>query len=315
VANTGLGSGNTVQLWGNANTMTSVVWDRQIPALQARGVTVNFEPNPLPSVTVSPTSLTIDTRSAHPSDRIESFTYVLDQEPTGNVRAEITSSNTQIARASDSSGLFVPNSGNQWDRPKTILVQSSQGVSGNATIDLAFSGSGYDRVTAQIPVRVGAGVPIPDTNLQAGLNAALGKPAGDVVLRSELEGLTTLSIRNRSITDLTGLEHATSLSDLNIGGNGSLTNLGPLSGLTSLTRINLNGTGVSNLTPLSGLRNLRRLDLVNARVSNLTPLSGLTNLRELFLRNDGANITGNSISDVSPQSLPIARQSRCHQPK
>jgi len=271
VANTGLGSGNAVHLGGNANTMTSVVWDRQIPALQARGVTVNFDLNPLPSVTVSPTSLTIDTSQLH--TRFGSYMIVLDERPTGRVFATVTSDNSVVEPLTSGLIFFRSN----YDRPQTIEVRVPINNTGRGTITYSFSGGGYNRVTVQIPVQFGPAASIPDANLRAGLNAALGKPAGDVILRSELAGLTTLSIRNRSITNLTGLEHATSLTDLDIAGNGSLTNLNPLSGLTSLNRINLNGTGVSNLTPLSGL----------------------TNLRQLFLRKDGANITGNTISDVS----------------
>jgi len=94
----------------------------------------------------------------------------------------------------------------------------------------------YDGVTLASRLRVnwGPAVSIPDDNLRAGLNAALGKPSGDVILRPELAGLTSLNLNNRRITDLTGLEHATGLTELFIARNG-FSDISALSGLTSLT--------------------------------------------------------------------------------
>jgi len=110
VFNAGLGTGDTVDLRGNAATLSQAVYDTQIPALRNRGVTVQFDP-----------------------------------------------------------------------------VAS-----------------------------------IPDANLRAALERELGKSEGDPpILEAELAPLTSLTLNNLSITDLTGLELATSLTELNLNNNNS----------------------------------------------------------------------------------------------
>ena len=60
------------------------------------------------------------------------------------------------------------------------------------------------------------GVPIPDPNLRAALEKALGKNEGDAITDAELVTLTKLDALESSITDLTGLEHCTGLTTLNL---------------------------------------------------------------------------------------------------
>jgi len=183
-----------------------------------------------------------------------------------------------------------------WNLPRTITLEARQNASGTATIDLAFSDSGYDGVTAQVTVNYGTSANIPGTNLRRALEGRLGKSEGELILREEIAGLTgELRLRD-NIADLTGLEHATGVTFLNIASN-NISSLTPLSGLTALTRIDLNGNPISDLRGLPN--NLQRLDLVNARVSDVSPLSGLTSLQRLFLRNE-EGITSNAIVDVSP---------------
>jgi len=244
------------------------------------------------TVTVSPARAFVGTSSNNPQQRVGSFTHVLDSQPTGTVSAMVTSRNSNLVRPLIASYTFNTSSTDPslgWNVPRTVnLASFTRGASGSTTIVITYSGGGYDGVTVEVPVTVVNQSPasIPDANLRAGLAIALGKSATASILPAELATLTSLSIRNQTITDLRGLEHATSLTELNLGGNGSLANLSPLSGLTSLQRLNLNGSDVSNLMPLSGLPNLRRLELVNANVTNVGPLSGVTSLRELFLRNN-----------------------------
>jgi hypothetical protein len=54
-------------------------------------------------------------------------------------------------------------------------------------------------------------VTFPAPNLEAAIREAIGKPTG-AILQSDLVGLTTLNANTRSVTDLTGLEHCTSLT-------------------------------------------------------------------------------------------------------
>ena len=56
-------------------------------------------------------------------------------------------------------------------------------------------------------------ITFPDSNLEAAIRAAIGKPEGSI-LPSDLEGLTSLDASERGITDLTGLEYCTNLTEL-----------------------------------------------------------------------------------------------------
>ena len=172
---------------------------------------------------------------------------------------------------------------------------------------------------------------IPDANLRAAIKIAMGKASDAPITGFEMEFLSELEAPNSNIRDLTGLELATGLTNLDLGtefvsrvgyvNSNHISDFSPLSGLTNLTRLNLGGNSISDLSVLSGaisgLPNLERLYLdtnsisdvsaisgftrlrvlllYNNNISDLSPLSGLTNLEQLYLEN-------NSISDVSALS-------------
>ncbi|MDE0327048.1 MAG: leucine-rich repeat domain-containing protein [Candidatus Poribacteria bacterium] len=114
-------------------------------------------------------------------------------------------------------------------------------------------------------------VHIPDPNLRAVLELALGKDVSADITQVELANLESLEAIGSGIRNLTGLEFATNLTKLHLGLN-----------------------EISDLSPLKGLKNLIELDLHrNRKISDVSPLKNLTNLRHLSLR-------GNIISDLSP---------------
>ena len=57
-------------------------------------------------------------------------------------------------------------------------------------------------------------VDIPDPNLRAALEDALGKASGAAITAGEMATLTELNARDASISDLTGLEFAANLTTL-----------------------------------------------------------------------------------------------------
>ena len=85
-----------------------------------------------------------------------------------------------------------------------------------------------------------------------------------------------------NVKDLTGLEHATQLTELDhltrLRRGDGIRDLTPLAGLTRLTKVNLGENDISDLTPLAGLTQLRELNLYRNEVRDLTPLAGLTQL-------------------------------------
>ena len=139
----------------------------------------------------------------------------------------------------------------------------------------------------------GTVVHIPDPNLRAAIAAELGKRPNAPITVEEMATLgPRFEVPNRGIQDLTGLQFATSLRQLNLNDN-EISDLSPLAGLINLRELWINHSLVSDISPLRGLTSLTKLWLRRSLVSDLSPIAGLTNLRSLSLR-------GNPISNISP---------------
>ena len=117
----------------------------------------------------------------------------------------------------------------------------------------------------------------PDTRLEATIRQAIDKPEGPIS-RSELEAITSLRYRppitaalSKFISDLTGLEYCTNLTDLN-----------------------LSRTVISDVSLLASLTNLTELNLWKNQITDISPLVTLTNLTEI-------NLAANKITDISPR--------------
>ena len=160
-------------------------------------------------------------------------------------------------------------------------------------------------------------VAIPDANLRAAIEAALGKTSGATITVADMKGLTELLVPGAGISDLTGLEFAVNLKHLNTQYNFNIRDVSPLAGLTNLQTFVLGCNGDSDLSPLAGLTNLTELWLAGNNIRDVSPLAGLTSLGYLvFLKNDIRDISplaglhklylldlrNNNIRDVSPLS-------------
>ena len=154
---------------------------------------------------------------------------------------------------------------------------------------------------------------IPDPNLRAAIETALGKASGATITTGEMATLPELKARSTNIIDLTGLEHATNLTRLELVGNrisdisalassislealfldnNLASDVSVLAGLTHLTHLGLEGNRISNISVLAGLTSLTWLRLGDNYISDISPLAGLTRLTWLHL-------TLNNISDIS----------------
>ena len=136
-------------------------------------------------------------------------------------------------------------------------------------------------------------VHIPDPNLRAALESALGKEAGADITQADMASLKTLDALKSNISDLTGLEFATGLIEIELRGN-RISDVSPLEQLKNLTKLRL-GTNrkISDVSPLKALKNLTFLDIDSNRISDVSPLEQLKNLTWL-------DLDDNEISDVSP---------------
>ncbi len=139
-------------------------------------------------------------------------------------------------------------------------------------------------------------VSIPDANLRAAIEAALGKASGAPITRAEMKSLDALTAPGwewPGIADLTGLESAINLTFLHLS-HQELTDVSSLASLTKLTELHLGFNRIRDLSALRNLADLKTLYLRSNRRVDLSTLagSGLAKLETLWL---GIN----NLTDVS----------------
>ena len=133
---------------------------------------------------------------------------------------------------------------------------------------------------------------MPDVNLQRAVRSALNLHPQESITPAKFQHLEYLKAENLGIINVTGLEHATGLTILNLKGN-HISDLTPLANLTKLRNLALGENRITNIKPLANLIELRELHLTNNSVIDVSPLSHLPMLRKLHLSN-------NLVADVSP---------------
>ena len=105
-----------------------------------------------------------------------------------------------------------------------------------------------------------AGAGIADPILRGRMLAALGKAAEQPLGVADMAELKVLNLRHAGVADLSGLEHAINLEELDLGFN-PLADVSALAALHALASLDLDGVSLANLAPLSSLTGLSRLSL------------------------------------------------------
>ena len=146
-------------------------------------------------------------------------------------------------------------------------------------------------ITTNEPPASGEVVTFSDENLEAVIRDTLYIYDRDI-MTSDMKNLTYLYAGNGEISDLTGLEYATNLIELNLAYN-KITSIEVLQKLSSLESLTLWGNEVEDLSPLAELTNITYLDLDDAAVQSVEALQNLVNLETLYL-------SSNKIEDITP---------------
>ena len=97
-------------------------------------------------------------------------------------------------------------------------------------------------------------VTIPDANLRAAIEAALGKASAAPITQAEMATLGSLDASDADITDLTGLDAVNLYRQRHHGHFGTWA-------LTNLTGLELSGNDITDISALSALTNLTELGL------------------------------------------------------
>ena len=107
--------------------------------------------------------------------------------------------------------------------------------------------AGYKYMPKKRMISIMPHVDIPDPNLRAAIENALGKVGGESINVNEMAILKELDLRESGVRCLTGLEDAKNLSHLSAGGN-LVSDLSPLKELTNLKSLDFWGNTMSDLS-------------------------------------------------------------------
>ena len=134
-------------------------------------------------------------------------------------------------------------------------------------------------------------VSIPDPNLASAVRKEFRLPQDEPITKQLMQELTKLTAQRALITDLTGLEHAKNLRNLNLYGN-EISDISALATLTELRELSLRSNQIRDISALAGMTDLETLFLGNNDITDIGPIAGLTRIEQLSL-------FSNQISDIT----------------
>ena len=265
IAEDGVGKGNTASL--------------------SRAVSVDLV---RPSVDISgvPTQVTMDTFEV---------TITFSEDVTDFIADDILLSASASATLSGTGAVYTVTITLVGEITESIIIQVPANVAQDAAGNFNTASSEH-RIDAWMP----------DKNLRDIVRDVLGLPVDDFLTKEALLDLTVLDAAevvlftddSTKITDLTGLEYATELTELSLNEH-AISDLRPLATLTQLRVLSLNDNVIENLwhedsddNLFENLTELTELSLDDNLIDDLSPLESLAQLTILSL-ND------NVIEDIS----------------
>ena len=277
-----------------ANPLSYASINTHIPAMQAKGIQVDFDPRaPTTLVQVSTAARQGLVNATLP---LPFVVEALDQDnsPFAGVPVtfRITSGGGQLSPTNTATDLN--------GRAQAHLTLGP--TPGSTTVSVTATGVSKSAQFTATALLAASPVSIPDANLRAMIADTLGiSRAGEITVRDMLT-LTTFNANSAGIYDLTGLQLASNLTTLSLEDN-NLTETAPLAGLTRLTTLSLNNNSVWNLEPIAGLTRLTTLSIDYNSLSGLEPIAALPQLKTLHLR-------GNWLDNVTVDTYIPAMRAR-----
>ena len=254
---------NLTDLRLKQNPLNASSINDHIPALQARGVRVTFDPTPSTiTITDDPTPVTIR-----------------DAKLRAAIAAALGKASGATITQGDMTTLFV------LEAPEADIknLAGLEFATNLQKLDLAgntvWSDSALRGLTALSDL----------ANLR--ILYLGGNQLTDLSALSDLTNLQTLHLYFNDLTNISPLRGLTNLTELDLDDN-NITNISALSEMTNLRILYLGGNNITNISPLSGLTSLTDLGLGHNNLTSISPLRGLTNLSWLWL-------DGNNLKDVS----------------
>ena len=117
----------------------------------------------------------------------------------------------------------------------------------------------------------------------------------DAINAKKSINLSTRINSQEKITDITGLEKLSQLTNINLSNN-NVSDFSKLSEIKTLETLNVKNNGLPELRTLANLKQLKQLDASNNRITDISGIENLTELQDLLLSN---NNIGNNIQAIS----------------
>ena len=301
----------TARVTPNANADGNVTL--QIPAAVVEDLAgnVNLASDLTDPIPINTNALTVELKEVPDTVQLDDFSVMIvfstdvegfvlgDIEITGD--AVVLSSNL-LGRGSTYSLTITPDENTDGDVIITVPAGVAQDASGKS------NASSVPQTVLVAPKWM------PDASLRDVFREQLNLGPGVDFTQRQLRTITTFESEMVGISDITGVEQATTLTTLVIPGN-EITDIRPLRRLTRLTTLNLAGNAVTDITPLAGLTGLTSLNLSGNGLTSIAALEDLTSLTTLDLSDNALtdisllenlteltalNLSGNRITDISP---------------
>ena len=255
---------NSIGLYIDGNPLSYASINTHIPAMQAKGIEVKFDPRTPTTLlkisgiaqegvinTVLPLPLAVEVLDEE--DRAFAGVPVKFTVAAGRGRLDATTVKTDaVGRAATRLTLG-----------QTVGTTTVRATATDISQPVQFTATAILR---------NAPVMIPDANLRMKIMETLRKPLDETPMAADMLKLTTLTANNADIRDLTGLQHAVNLTRLSLVNN-RISNVAPLAGLTQLTTLDLRNNWISVVQPLIGLTQLKGTKDWNSLYLQGNPLS------------------------------------------
>ena len=149
------------------------------------------------------------------------------------------------------------------------IQASNEGLIARQTFSVSVIDPATLGADGTLPPDISPEVAIPDPNLRAVVRNALELEENEALTQQKMQKLIRVTAPTHGIKNLTGLEHAIRLTELNMPQN-QIADITPLRNLTTLFRIVLNDNSITNITSLTGLTRLTHLNLSQNRIRDIS---------------------------------------------
>ena len=246
IQNTGI-SGE-IKLKGNP--LSNTAYTTHIPALKARGITVDYDALPAGTVTFKDTNLEKAIR-----DALGIPTELLKKEDLAELK-ELRYNRYKYVNE-------------EWlEKPKEVLVSDLTGI--EYATNLKILSINHNKISNIEPIK--------DLSNLVELYLE-GNAVNDILPLQNLTQLEVLILAGNGITDISALADLTMLKNLNLSGT-PIEDSSILEGLTQLTALAVDGTGIQDLSFIENMSQLQSLWAPANPLYNSTLHKQIPNLKE-----------------------------------